>query len=343
MEVCIVTGAIVAGVVAERGRPSPTAVFLICWATLVYCPMACWTWNANGWAKKWGVIDFAGGGPVEVNSGFTALAYSWVLRPRHRRTSSSSALLVTLGTTCLWFGWLGFNGGSALGASNQAIITCWNTNASAISCATVWIILEKYRRRVWSLNGCCFGLITGMIVSTSSAGVTPMWSSLTLGPVAALICHSVLAFMDRSGVDDTMGIFAMHGVGGCVGLMFNAIFASSDALAGAPRGKFRSVMYGHEYRQLYVQLAYMVVCAAYSFGVSALLAFAINSVPGLQLRVAKAVEDLGIDQQLGNTSDIPVFRDGPVETASGTSTPRTEDTAVAVDDGPNAKSLSPPL
>lgn len=76
MEVCIVTGAIVAGVVAERGRPFPTVLFLICWATLVYCPMACWIWNAKGWAEKWGVIDFAGGGPVEVNSGFTALAYS---------------------------------------------------------------------------------------------------------------------------------------------------------------------------------------------------------------------------------------------------------------------------
>ncbi|KAI7216545.1 hypothetical protein KC333_g4772 [Hortaea werneckii] len=182
-----------------------------------------------------------------------------------------------------------------------------------------------------------------MIASTSSAGVTPMWSSLVLGPVAALICHSVLGFMDRSGLDDTMGIFAMHGVGGCVGLMFNAIFASSGALTGVPSGKFRSVMYGHEYRQLYVQLAYMVVCAGYSFGASALLAFAINSVPGLQLRVAKEVEDLGIDQQLGNTSDMLVLTDNAVQTASGTSTPRTEDTAVAVDDGPNAKSLSPPL
>ncbi|RMZ14845.1 hypothetical protein D0864_00056 [Hortaea werneckii] len=180
-----------------------------------------------------------------------------------------------------------------------------------------------------------------MIASTSSAGVTPMWSSLILGPIAALICHSVLGFIDRSPLDDTMGIFAMHGVGGCVGLMFNAIFASSDTLTGASGGEIRSVMYGHEHRQLYVQLAYMVVCAGYSFGASALLAFAINSVPGLQLRVAKEVEDVGIDQQLGNTSDVLVLTDSPVETTSGTSTPRTEDTAVAVDDGP--KSLSSPL
>ncbi|RMX88699.1 hypothetical protein D0869_01433 [Hortaea werneckii] len=332
MEVCIVTGAIIAGVVAERGRPSPAALFLLCWATLVYCPMACWTWSVNGWARKWGVIDFAGGGPVEVNSGFTALAYSWVLGPRHHRHLSSSTLPVALGTSFLWLGWLDFNEGSALGASSQALITCWNTNAAAISCAALWVILEKYRRRVWSLTGCCFGLITGMIASTSSAGVTPIWSSLILGPVAALICHSVLRFMDGSGLDDTMGIFAMHGVGGCVGLVFNAIFASDDTSSspGAPDDKVQSVLFGHRYRQLYVQLA-------------GLLAFAINHIPGLQLRVAKDVEDLGIDQQLGEMPEASFLTNRwtiqPIETATESSTPRSEDTAVGVDDRPNAKCL----
>lgn len=155
--------------------------------------------------------------------------------------------------------------------------------------------------------------------------------------------------MDASGLDDTMGIFAMHGIGGCVGLMFNAVFASDDTSSspGAANDKVQSVLFGHKYRQLYVQLAYVVACAGYSFGTSGLLAFAINYIPGLQLRVAKDVEDLGIDQQLGEMPETSFFTNRwtirPTETSTESHTPRSEATAVGVDDGPNAKCLDPAL
>lgn len=119
------------GAVAERGRLIPAMVFVFFWATLVYCPVACWVWNVNGWAYKYGVLDYAGGGPVEIVSGLSALAYSMVLGKRQEKMMLNfrphNVSLITLGTIILWFGWLGFNGGSAFGANLRAVMACWNS------------------------------------------------------------------------------------------------------------------------------------------------------------------------------------------------------------------------
>jgi ammonia channel protein AmtB len=119
------------GAVAERGRLIPALVFIFCWATLVYCPIACWAWNINGWGFKYGVLDYAGGGPVEIGSGLSALAYSMVLGKRQEKMMLNfrphNVSLITLGTILLWFGWLGFNGGSAFGANLRAVMACWNS------------------------------------------------------------------------------------------------------------------------------------------------------------------------------------------------------------------------
>lgn len=193
MQFCATTGAIVVGAVAERGRLIPMMVFIFCWATLVYCPIACWVWNVNGWAYKWGVYDYAGGGPVEIGSGLSALAYSWILGRRQEKMMLNfrphNVSLITLGTVFLWFGWLGFNGGSAFGANLRATMACWNSNLTAMFGAITWVLLDWRLARKWSMVGWCSGCISGLVAATPASGFIPPWASVILGIVTGLVCN----------------------------------------------------------------------------------------------------------------------------------------------------------
>src|ERR1700761_3516689 len=155
MQFCAVTAATVVGACAELGRLIPMMVFIFVWATIVYCPMACWPWNVNGWAAKWGVYDYAGGGPVEIGSGVSALAYSWILGRRQEKMMLNfrphNVSLITLGTGFLWFRWLGFNGGSSFVANLRAVRACWNRNLVCVFAAMTWVILDWRLARKWSM------------------------------------------------------------------------------------------------------------------------------------------------------------------------------------------------
>ena len=190
---CGVTAALVIGAVAERGRVLPAMVFIFCWATLVYCPLACWVWNVNGWAFNYGVLDYAGGGPVEIGSGLSALAYSWVLGRRHERMMLNfrphNVSLVTLGTILLWFGWLGFNGGSAFGANLRATMAMWNSCLTAMFAAMTWCLLDFRLARKWSMVGWCSGTISGLVAATPASGFIPPWASIILGVVTGVCCN----------------------------------------------------------------------------------------------------------------------------------------------------------
>jgi ammonium transporter, Amt family len=146
LEFCAVTVGILMGATAERGRVMPAMVFTFFWITLVYSPVACWAWSSNGWAFKWGVLDYAGGGPVEIGSGMGGLAYSWVLGRRRSRELVNfrphNVTLVALGTFMLWFGWLGFNAGSAFGANMRAIYAAWNTCMAAAFSGITWCLVR---------------------------------------------------------------------------------------------------------------------------------------------------------------------------------------------------------
>ena len=193
LQFCATTAAIVAGAVAERGRVLPFMVFIFCWATLVYCPIACWAWNSNGWAFKYGVMDYAGGGPVEIASGMSALAYSLVLGKRQEKMMANfrphNVSLIVLGTTFLWFGWLGFNGGSAFGANLRAVQACWNTNLCAMFAAASWTILDWRLARKWSMVGWCSGAISGLVAATPASGFCTAWGSVILGVVSGIVCN----------------------------------------------------------------------------------------------------------------------------------------------------------
>lgn len=190
MQFCATTAAITAGSVAERGRLVPLMVFMFFWATLVYCPIACWAWNLNGWAYKYGVMDYAGGGPVEIGSGMSALAYSLVLGKRQEKMMVNfrphNVSLIVFGTALLWFGWLGFNGGSSFGANLRAVMACWNSCLCAMFAAATWVILDFRLARKWSMVGWCSGAISGLVAATPSSGFIPPWASIILGIVTGI-------------------------------------------------------------------------------------------------------------------------------------------------------------
>lgn len=213
MECACVTIAILVGGIAERGRVLPAMVFTFLWMTVVYCPIACWAWNVNGWAYKINVLDFAGqlvpylhsrlnfltffslqgGGPVEIGSGVGGLAYAWVLGPRKDKTLNSfrphSVSMVNLGTFILWFGWLGFNAGGAYGANMRAIMAVWNSMLAAGFGGIVWCALDYRQSRKYSMVGFCTGIITGLIAATSMSGFVKPWAAILSGVSASVICH----------------------------------------------------------------------------------------------------------------------------------------------------------
>lgn len=193
MMFCAVTAAIIVGCIAERGRLMPMMVFIFCWATIVYCPIAYWVWNPNGWGFTWGVLDYAGGGPVEIGSGLSALAYAMVLGRRQEKMMLNfrphNVSLIALGTILLWFGWLGFNGGSSFGANIRALYACWNTNLTAAFGAITWVLLDYRLARKWSMVGWCSGTISGLVAATPASGFLPLWASVILGIVAGIVCN----------------------------------------------------------------------------------------------------------------------------------------------------------
>jgi Amt family ammonium transporter len=306
LQFAAVTMAIIVGSVAERGRLLPAMVFSFFFMTLVYCPIACWVWNVNGWAFKWGVLDYAGGGPVEIGSGCGALAYSMVLGRRQERMLINfrphNVSLITLGTILLWFGWLGFNGGSAFGANLRAVMACWNSNLTACVSGFVWVLLDYRLAKKISMVGLCSGFISGLVAATPASGFLSPHASILLGVVAATVCNFSTKIKYLIRIDDSLDVFAEHGIAGMIGLFFNGLFAADYVvgLDGFNIGIGGQGWVDKNWARLYKQIAYIVACTAYAFVVSALIAYAINFVPGLKLRASEEAELLGMDDdQLG--------------------------------------------
>lgn len=305
MQFCAVTCAIIVGCIAERGRLIPMMVFIFCWATIVYCPLACWVWNVNGWFYVWGGLDYAGGVPVEIGSGVTALAYSMILGRRQEKMMLNfrphNVSLVTLGTVFLWFGWLGFNGGSAFGANLRAVMACWNSNITAMFAAMTWVVLDWRLARKWSMVGWCSGTISGLVAATPASGYITPWGSVVLGIVTGAVCNFATKIKFWIKIDDSLDVFAEHGVAGMIGLLFNGLFGASYiiGLDGVNNG-IAGGWIDHNWKQLYIQFCVILAASAYTFVVSAILAFAIDKIPGLKLRASEQAELLGMDDdQLG--------------------------------------------
>ncbi|TFK30725.1 ammonium transporter [Coprinopsis marcescibilis] len=301
MEFGCVTAAILMGGLAERGRVLPGMVFIFVWMTLVYCPLACWIWSVNGWAFKWGVLDFAGGGPVEIGSGVGGLAFSWVLGRRTERQLLNfrphNVSLVGLGTAMLWFGWLGFNGGSTFGANVRSVVAIWNTMICGALAGLVWCALDYRYERRWTMVGLCSGTIAGLVAATPTSGYLYPWASIVTGILSGAICNFATKVKYLVRIDDALDLFAEHAVGGIVGLFINGFLASGEiiALDGVNVGILGGFL-DKNWAQLYKQVAFIAASCAYTFVVTALIAKGIDLIPGLHLRTSPEGEIVGLDE-----------------------------------------------
>ncbi|PPQ68731.1 hypothetical protein CVT24_007558 [Panaeolus cyanescens] len=297
----IITAALAVGAIAERGRLGPILVFIFVWTTIVYDPIACWTWNGAGWSFVLGGLDFAGGTPVHISSGTAALAISVYLGKRRGYGTERLAYkphnttYVVLGTVFLWFGWFGFNGGSALSANLRAIQACIVTNLAAAVGGITWMLWDYRIEKKWSAVGFCSGAISGLVAITPAAGYVGSPAAVLFGVLGGTVCNFATQLKFLLGYDDALDIFATHGVGGIVGNLLTALFAQAsvagfDGITEIPGGWLDK-----NYIQLGYQVADSVAGFAYSFVMTTIILWIMHYIPGLRLRASEEAEILGID------------------------------------------------
>lgn len=280
----VVTFVIVLGATAERMRLGATVFFAALWTLAVYAPVAHWVWHPTGWLASMGHMDFAGGTVVHVASGASGLVAAWVLGPRRGFGSEPmvphNLLITVLGAGLLWAGWFGFNAGSAFEASNRAAGALLATQVGACSGAMLWGICEYVHRGQWSVLGTMTGAIAGLIAITPASGFVTIPGALAVGAAGGVLCFlCVVNFKARTGIDDTLDVFALHGVGGLVGTALTPLFASA-AVAKVTAGVGT---------QLLGAVAVMAYAAVATWLILRVLAF---FVP---LRVDAEKEQVGLD------------------------------------------------
>lgn len=229
LKFAIITPALITGTFAERVRFKSYILFLVLFSLLIYAPLAHWTWHPKGFLFGWGVLDFAGGTVVHMSAGFAALAASIYLRNKKETKSHISPAnipFVLLGTGLLWFGWFGFNAGSALGANALAASAFATTNTASAAAGLAWILFDSVRGKKPSALGFCIGAVVGLVAITPAAGFVTIPSSLFIGTFAAIISNVVVSWKSKTSLEDTLDVFPCHGVGGLVGMIMTALFAN---------------------------------------------------------------------------------------------------------------------
>ncbi|KAK3392994.1 ammonium transporter [Podospora didyma] len=296
-----ITVALATGAVAERGRMLPCVIFMFIWSTIIYDPIACWTWNTSGWSNRMGGLDFAGGTPVHIASGSAALAYSMMLGKRRGHGTHElnyrphNVTHIVIGTVFLWVGWFGFNAGSALSANMRAIMAAVVTNLAACVGGVTWCVLDYRLERKWSTVGFCSGVVAGLVAITPGSGYVPVWSAVVYGVLGAAFANYATKLKFILRIDDALDIFAVHGVGGLVGNILTAFFAADYIAALDHVAVIKGGWLNHNWVQLPIQLADSFTGGFYSFVGTTMILFVMNLIPGLHLRAAEEAEILGID------------------------------------------------
>jgi Amt family ammonium transporter len=296
-----ITPILAIGAVAERSRLGPLMVFVFVWSTIVYDPIANWTWNSNGWSFVLGGLDFAGGTPVHISSGTAGLAISIYLGKRRGYGTERLAYkpnntsYVILGTVFLWFGWFGFNGGSALSANLRAAQACIVTNLAASVGGITWMLWDYRLERKWSAVGFCSGAIAGLVAITPASGFVGSPAAVLFGVVGATVCNFATQLKFLAGYDDALDIFAGHGVGGIVGNILTGLFAQKSVAGFDGFSVINGGWLDHHYVQLGYQLADSCAGVSYSFVMTTIILWIMHFIPGLRLRASEEAEILGID------------------------------------------------
>lgn len=286
LKFAIITPALITGSFAGRVHFPGYLLFMCLFTLLIYTPLAHWTWHPDGFLRQWGVLDFAGGTVVHMSAGLAALAGALFLGPRqaHRAGLSEEPAnipYVLLGTGMLWFGWFGFNAGSALGANPLAVQAFATTNTASAAAMLAWIFLDAARGQKITALGACIGAVVGLVAITPAAGYVSVPQSIAIGVIASMISNVAVRIKHRTGLDDTLDVFPCHGLGGIVGMILTAVFAKDVGLLA-----------GHTETFVRHLLALGLVSAFVFGGSWALYWLTARIVP---LRVTAAEEEMGLD------------------------------------------------
>ncbi len=288
----VITPALISGAFAERMKFSSFIVFMILWMTVVYCPVAHWVWGPGGWLSGLGALDFAGGTVVHINAGVAALACALVIGKRKGYGTAAmpphNLTLTLLGAGLLWFGWFGFNAGSALTAGESASMAFVVTHMATASAALSWVFAEWIIKGKPTSLGVASGAVAGLVAITPASGYVGPISSVILGAVAGVVCYLAVLAKSKLGYDDSLDVVGVHGIGGTWGAIATGLFASKAINATAADGLF----FGNP-GQLWIQIVAVLATIIYSFVVSLVILYVVKAVMGL--RVSEEDEVAGVD------------------------------------------------
>jgi ammonium transporter, Amt family len=292
MMFAIITPALITGAIAERLKFSTYLVFIVLWSTLVYAPVAHWVWSTGGWMRSLGALDFAGGLVVHITSGVTALAAAIVIGKRHGHsgelTPPHNLTMTLLGASILWFGWFGFNAGSAIASGALAVSAFVATHIAAASATLSWLFIEWKHRGQPTVLGAASGAVAGLVAITPASGFVGPMAAVVIGVMAGAVCYFAIGMKAYFHYDDSLDAVGVHGVGGTLGALLTGIFASKAINAAGSDG----MLYGN--MALFVAQAQSVaVVIVYTFVVSWLLLKGLDMTLGL--RVTKEHEMVGLD------------------------------------------------
>ena len=290
MMFAIITPALITGAFVERFKFSTYLIFTVIWITVVYAPVAHWVWG-GGWigADGAGALDFAGGTVIHINAGAAAVAAAILVgKRRNPGLQPNNVPYVVLGASILWFGWFGFNGGSALASDSYAVNAMLVTQIAAATAATAWGIVGLITRGKISAVGVATGAVAGLVAITPAAGAVNALGALAIGLGAGIICYFAVELIHKTNLDDALDVFAVHGVGGLWGCIATGIFAV-ESIAGV-KGLFQG-----SGEQVWIQIYTAAGTLAYSFIVSFVILFVLDKIPGLGLRVSEESEGQGLD------------------------------------------------
>ena len=286
LKFAIITPALITGAIAERVKFSSYLLFIALFSIFIYAPLAHWTWHPDGFLHKLGVLDFAGGTVVHMSAGYAALAGAIFLgrRKSHLKRElhvPANIPYVLLGTGLLWFGWFGFNAGSALGANASAVLAFATTNTASASAALAWIFFDAMLGRKPSASGASVGAVVGLVAITPAAGYVTIGQSIFIGTAASIISNLAVYIRSKSTLDDTLDVFPCHGLGGIVGMLLTAVFAKDVGL-----------VYGQT-KTFFAHVLGLVIVSVFTFGGSYLLYKLTDMIQ--PLRVSQEDEFLGLD------------------------------------------------
>ena len=298
MMFAIITPGLVVGAVAERIRFSSYILFTVLFSLFIYAPLAHWSWHPDGFLFKMGALDFAGGTVVHISAGCAALAGALVLKRRkvhmeNKEIPPANVPYVLIGTGLLWFGWFGFNAGSALGANSLAVSAFATTNTAAAAAGLSWMFFDVLRGKKPSVLGFCIGAVVGLVAITPAAGFVAIPQSIFIGVIAAIISNIAVYYKQRSRLDDTLDVFPCHGIGGMVGMLMTGLLATKAMNSAGSDGLF----YGNP-TFFFTQVKALAIVVAFSFTGSFIIFKFINFI--LPLRVTEAEEELGLDASQHN-------------------------------------------